>query len=481
MTSNGAAAFKLPETAFERGKSGMTSKGTKEMNIGKWGLKSGDSKSESELQVYKKENAALKKSLEELIKGKSKMTPEERKRLLEKILALETENEKYNNILGERNQEIQLLKDKLNDRSKNGDVATLLSQLEEKTKEVAKREQLLNSLSEELDRLKNQLSAITTKCSDLENRANNVQLSQETATSCTGTPITEVEIQLKDALGKNQQWLIYDQQREAYVQSILARIFELEQQLETINQHQANETRAEEDKQRYYEQLMLAATNDLEAERRSVAQLHSDLNEFKRKYDEAKQEVMNLNSLLKLHKHVDIQTLQDENNVKGQILQRLTQENEVTREKLDEERKRTQVLSSQVEMLHRSLLKQQEEHTRIAALEQQIQACTSDFENEKFDRQNLQHQLNKVLKELRKARDQITRFEPSLPERGGCIEVLHDFQTAFEDKLTIQNKCSSPKRSNLLDESFLECPKCKAQYPTSQHRELLAHIDFCAD
>uniref|UniRef100_A0A8D0CCJ7 Centrosomal protein of 55 kDa n=1 Tax=Salvator merianae TaxID=96440 RepID=A0A8D0CCJ7_SALMN len=460
----------------------MTSKAIKEMSIGKWGLKSGDSKSESELQVYKRENASLKKSLEEIIKGKTKMTSEERKRLLEKILALETDTEKYKNILGERDQEIQLLKGQLKSRSKDDEVANLLSQLDEKTKEMAKTEELINFLSKEVDRLKNQLSAVTTKCSDLENRATNIQISQETGAGCSGTPanVNEIEIQLKDALEKNQQWLIYDQQREAYVQSILARIFELEQQVETANQQQADKTRAE-DKQQYYEQLLAAARRDLEAERHTVAQLHSDLNEFKRKYDETKQEVMHLNSLLKLHKQVDVQALQDENHIKGEILQRLTRENEVTREKLDAERKRTQVLSSQVELLHRSLLKQEEENIRIAALEQQIQACTLDFENEKLDRQNLQHQLNKVLKELREARNQITRLEPSVSERGGCLEVMNNFQTAFEDKLIIQDKGSSSKRSNLLDESFLECPKCKAQYPTSQHRELLAHIDFCPD
>ncbi|KAH0623614.1 hypothetical protein JD844_006553 [Phrynosoma platyrhinos] len=238
----------------------------------------------------------------------------------------------------------------------------------------------------------------------------------------------------------------------------------------------------QEDKQRYFEQQLAAARNDLESERHTVTQLHSDLNEFQRKYDEAKQEVMNLKSLLKLHKQVDVQTLQDENHIKGQILKRLTRENEAMQEKLDQERKRTQALSSQVELLQKSLLKHQEENTRMAALEQQIQACTSDFENEKLDRQNLQHQLNKVLKELRKAREQITRLEPSkISEPGGCIEVLHNFQTDFEDKLTLQDKCSSARRSNLLDESFLACPKCKAQYPTSQHRELLAHIDVCAD
>ncbi|XP_062987680.1 centrosomal protein of 55 kDa [Elgaria multicarinata webbii] len=454
------------------------------MNIGKWGLKSCDSKSESELQVYKKENAALKKSLEEIIKGKTKMTPEERNRLLEKILALETETEKYKNILGERDQEIQVLKAKLKSKSKHGDIATLLGQLEEKTKEVAKKDQQLNSLSEEVDRLKNMLSAISAKYSDLENRTSNVQASQETIASSSRTTINvnEVEILLKDALEKNQQWLMYDQQREAYVQSLLARIFETEQQLGTVNQQQAKETRAEEDKQRYYEELLAAARKALDTERHTITQLQSDLNEFKRKYDEAKQEVLNLNGLVQLHKQVDVQTLQDENQIKGQLLQRLTHENETTRGKLHDERKRTQALSSQVELLQKSLLKQHEEHTRLAALEQQIQACTSDFENEKLDRQNLQHQLDKVLKELRKARDQITRFEPSkLPERGGCIEVLHNFQSAFEDKLIIEDKRSSAKRSDLLDESFVECPKCKAQYPTNKHRELLAHIDFCAD
>lgn len=64
----------------------------------------------------------------------------------------------------------------------------------------------------------------------------------------------------------------------------------------------------------------------------------------------------------------------------------------------------------------------------------------------------------------------------------GNVEPAEDgLQTAFQDKLTIYDKNTSLKRLNLLDESFLECPKCKVQYPTSQHRELLAHIDFCGE
>lgn len=461
----------------------MTSKATKEMNIGKWGLKSGDSKSETRLQDYKRENAALKKSLEDLIKSKTQMKSDERERLLEKMLALETENEKYNKILGEREHDVQLLKEKLKSRSSHSDIADVFDQLEEKTKEVAKKEQLLNSLSEEMDRLKNQLAAVTPQCSELENRAIGIEISQEAAAGCSESPRNgnEVEMQLKDALEKNHQWLIYDQQREAYVHSILARMSELEQQLETVNQEQTKETRTEGKNQRDYEQLLVAASKDLEIERHTVAQLRFDLGECKRKYDEAKQEVMNLSSLLKSQQQIDLHALQSENHLKGQMLQRLTRENEVTRAKLEEERTRTQAFSSQVELLHRSLLNEQEKHSKIAALEQQIQACTSDLENEKLDRQNLRHQLNKVLKVLGKSREQKTAPEPSKHPDYERIEVLHNFETAFEDKLIIQEKCSSPKRSNLLDESFLECPKCKTRYPTSQHRELLAHIDFCAD
>uniref|UniRef100_A0A8D0GCQ7 Centrosomal protein of 55 kDa n=1 Tax=Sphenodon punctatus TaxID=8508 RepID=A0A8D0GCQ7_SPHPU len=452
----------------------MTAKTTKDIIISKWGLKSGNSKSETELEIYKRENAALKKSMEEIIKGKSKLTQEERKRLLEKILALETENEKKNHQLAEKGKEIQNLKETLKTKYKNSDVTSLLGQ----------RELLLNSLSEEMDHLKSSLSAATSKCSELESRASSFQ---DTGMNCVGSQNNhnEVEKQLKDALEKNQQWLLYDQQREAYVRGLLGRIFELEQQSETVNQQQTTEASAEgylqEEKQKYYDRLLVTAKNDLETERQTVAQLSSELNEFKRKYEETVLEVMHLNSLLQSQQPVDMHVMQDENKIKVEVIQKLKHENEVTREKLKEERKRTEDLLSQIQLLHKTLLKQQEEHTRIALLEQQIQTCSTDFENEKLDRQNLQHQLHKVLKELRKAREQITRLEPIKLQELGHVEPSHSFQTVFEDKLTIHDPHCSPKHSNLLDESFLECPKCKMQYPTSQHRELLAHIDFCPD
>lgn len=44
----------------------------------------------------------------------------------------------------------------------------------------------------------------------------------------------------------------------------------------------------------------------------------------------------------------------------------------------------------------------------------QILLSAKDFENERIDRQNMQHQLQKVLKELRKARDQISKLESAV-------------------------------------------------------------------
>ncbi len=177
-----------------------------------------------------------------------------------------------------------------------------------------------------------------------------------------------------------------------------------------------------------------------------------------------------------------------------------------------------------------------------------IQLSAKDFENEKIDRQSMQHQLHKVLKELRKARDQIAKLESAVSVSVyhnhmfivksvtnnsslcfflwlcNAVHVSEGFTSVPSSKkvstvfpLQINLKCSdsyrvfqkqpnsrfsepssynnleferltindhhaptSPsKATNLLDESFLECPKCRAPYPTSRHRELLAHIDYC--
>ncbi|NXN29646.1 CEP55 protein, partial [Nycticryphes semicollaris] len=461
----------------------MTSKTAKDIIAGKWGLKSAGSRTGDDVERYKQENAALRKSLEEAVKGKGKPAGAGKSGLLEKILSLE--KEKNNHLIGEKDKEIQNLKGKLKSKNKNSEVSLLQSQLEEKTKEAETREQLFSSLLEEMNYLKCNLSTVTAKCSELESRAGPSQASQEAVTNSTGSPthLHEVEKQLKDALEKNQQWLLYDQQREAYVQGLLGRIFELEHKSETVRQQEPKEFTSEgnlqEEKQKYYDQLLLTAKSDLETERHTVTQLRAEINKFQKKYEENQQEIMTLNALLQSQQVAETKTLENENKMKGEEVQRLKQENETLKEQLREEKRKSEDLLCQVQLLRKSLRKQQEEHTRRALSEQQIQTHTTDVENEKLDHQTLQHQLKQVLEELHKAREQITRLELLKLQESGYMEPQADLQAAFEEKLTTCDQSPSWKHSSLLDESFLECPRCKVQYPTSQHRELLAHIDFC--
>ncbi|NXB80556.1 CEP55 protein, partial [Donacobius atricapilla] len=454
--------------------------------IGKGGLKSGISRAASGLEKGEQEGAARRKSME-AASGKDKTTEPERSGLLQKIISLEKEKEKCNHLLGEKDREIQNLKDKLRSKTKNSEVSLLQNQLEEKTKEAERREQLLCSLSEEMNRLKYNLSATMAKCSDLENKASNSSQASQVSTE----EILQLQIGIyffvvllflfMKALEKNQQWLLYDQQREAYVRGLIGRIFELEQKTERVSQQESksnSEGHLQEEKQEYYDQLLLTAKSDPETERRTITQLKSELNELKKTYEETQREMMSLNALLQSQRVAEMRAQENENEIKEKA-QRLKQENETIKEQLREEKEKSEGLLRQVQLLHKSLRRQEAEHTRITLLEQQIQICTTDLENGKLDRQNLKHELNHVLRELGKAKEKITRLEPLKLRESGHMESQEDLQAVFDKKLTTYDRSPPLKHSSRLDESFLECPKCKVPYPTSQHRELLAHIDFC--
>ncbi|XP_075697131.1 centrosomal protein of 55 kDa isoform X2 [Rhinoderma darwinii] len=266
-----------------------------------------------------------------------------------------------------------------------------------------------------------------------------------------------LEAQLKDALEKNQQWLVYDQQREAYVQGLMARMVDLEQQVVKSKQtQQAKESNsdAKEEKQKYYDRLLLSAKKDLEGERQITSQLNSELSAVRMKYEDKKKEVGILSATLKSLRESEKGQREDERRRFKEKMQRLKDELDLYCEKYEEEKKKNWDLSNQ------------------------IQRCTSDLENGKIDQQNVQQQLNQVLKELRKTRDQITKLEPAKRDIY-FVDSSCNIASDFNDKLRLQVEQPSPKQKSLLDESFLECPRCRLVYPTSQHRELLAHIDFC--
>ncbi|KAM8877039.1 centrosomal protein of 55 kDa isoform 2-T2 [Synchiropus picturatus] len=435
------------------GQSAMASKGVKDSLVNKFGFRSQGSvaKSEMELERVKKENAHLKKKVDEL-KCQVKSPDSERRKLLEVV-------------------------------------ASLQAQLTQQKQAVEQKDELLQSMSKEMDSLKS--------------------MNQQAAVG----GLSVVQDQLRDALEKNRHWLVYDQQREAYVQSVVARSLELEKQLANVKLQQGkNETSSDgSDKEAQlqvdYKQLILdvqsqkeqvsrtqheliqqkAQTSQTQAElqtqREQVIRLQGELMVQKKVYEDKCGELSNFSDkymekcseLEKVKFHLQ-KVQQDDRNIR--FVERWDSEQEVRMKEdlerinmlLEVERKKSTELLQQVKMLQESLLSQVEQQRQMASLEQQVLLSTKDFESEKANRQCIHEELHKVLKELRKARDDISHLDHAKKEKI-CSHNKH--QHVIDDV----RSCS--RVTDLLDESFLECPNCQSTYPASRYRELLAHIELC--
>lgn len=105
----------------------------------------------------------------------------------------------------------------------------------------------------------------------------------------------------------------------------------------------------QEEKQKYYNHLLANAKKDLEVERQTITQLSFELSEFRRKYEETQKEVQDLNQLLCSQRKADVQHLED-NRHETEKIQKLKEENDIAREKLEEEKKRSEELLSQVSL-----------------------------------------------------------------------------------------------------------------------------------
>ncbi|CAL8308879.1 unnamed protein product [Boreogadus saida] len=476
------------------------SKGAKETIATRLGFKSvpaGPSKqAEADLERVRKENAHLRRKMDELTKRHVKPPDQDKSKLLERIISLETLRERNNQQLLVREQEMEVLRQQLTARG--GEVvASLQAQLEQRRRDAEQRERAFQSLTAEAEDLRRRMAATAARCLSLE--AQTAQIG-----AAPSGDLAVVNDQLRDALEKNQQWLAYDHQREAYVRSVLARTVELEQQLAQTSQASPEAPKVAAvlpEVQTHSDQLVQGLQKGLEAQREAASRAHLELQQHKeqtsslseelrrqkeeacglreelaslqRSYKERSRELDHSQELLQAERLGNRQVVSEERLVSSERRGKMREELEDMDTRLEEERKRSADLLAQVNLLQKSILSQTEEQSRLAVLEQQvtlvckIQLSAKDFENEKLDRQGMQHQLHKVLKELRKARDQITRLE-SKPSH-----------TRFSEP-SLYHTMESPSRvGKLLDESFLECPKCRASYPTSQHRELLAHIDYC--
>ncbi|TNN50280.1 Centrosomal protein [Liparis tanakae] len=150
----------------------MTSKGPKETLVTRLGFKSSSSpsKAEAEMEKVRKENAHLRRKIDELVKRHVKPPDSDKTKLLERILSLETLRERNNQQLLVREQELETMRQQLSARG--GEVVvSLQAQLEQRRKEAEQRDALFHSLSQETGSLKNQLATVSARCQSLETQA----------------------------------------------------------------------------------------------------------------------------------------------------------------------------------------------------------------------------------------------------------------------------------------------------------------------
>ncbi|XP_041803571.1 centrosomal protein of 55 kDa [Chelmon rostratus] len=298
---------------------------------------------------------------------------------------------------------------------------------------------------------------------------------------------TNNEVELKDrlidALEKNKQWLEYDQQREAYVREILARMLWLEKQLNEASQGrsmQHNEDHSDGNErirqmQEHYETSLQKAKDELEVLREQVDVTQRNLITTQNWFKERQNEVEELTQQLQTET-ISRKSAAEDHRCSEDEKQQLSNENENLKRRLDEEKRRSANIELQVSLSQEFLLNRHHaDQDKITDLERQIKISSQDLVDEKQDCSYLKKQLVRVLKMLQKTKDHVpTQSKRDEPKCNLCEEA-HSPSLASRDILT-----SSP-HSSLLNESFLECPSCRAAYPASHYRDLMDHLEICLD
>ncbi|XP_076007957.1 cone cGMP-specific 3',5'-cyclic phosphodiesterase subunit alpha'-like [Genypterus blacodes] len=389
----------------------MTSKGAKETLVSKLGFRSNSSapKAEAELERVRKENAHLRKKVDDLAKRHLRPPDSDKSKLLERILSLETLRERNNQQLMVKEQDLENMRQQLS--AKGGEVvATLQTQLEHRRREAEQRDGLFLSLTQETENLKNKLATVSARCQTLETQV-------AAASQAPPADMAVMQDQLRDALEKNQQWLMYDQQREAFVQSVLSRTRELEAQLAQTQQPKqeldsdapstsAAAERSGDQVKSHYEQLLSGLQKDLQDQKdwalrsqqelfmqrekttEARAELQSqeeamsalrrnyddrcrELTSIQRKYEDASKELEETKEQLQAERAGNRYVVNEERKVSSERSDRMRLELDNMDVRLEEERKRSTDLLLQVNLLQKSLLSQNEEKRRLVALEQQ--------------------------------------------------------------------------------------------------------------
>ncbi|XP_024152447.1 centrosomal protein of 55 kDa isoform X2 [Oryzias melastigma] len=394
------------------------------------------------MRVLRKENVVLKKTLAEL-----SLHHAEFNRLVEqRLLSLEA-------MTLENHRQVVTREENL-----TADVNTM-------------RDGITLSCSKENEEIKKNLETILDRGQDLEHKASRKQdHAADEEASTTYKAGSDLEKQLKDALEKNKQWLDYDQQREAYVKAILAKMLWLEKHLNEANQARLQQHNEEHSNgkltqmQEHFERVLQRVTEDLKTCQDQVEMTHQNLLIAQSWCSEKERELQEIMHQL----HVE----RASPNSCHEEKQPPTEETEDLQVLLRTERRKSANFELQANLFQRFMLnRHHEDQKMIADLMRQIKIASQDLEDEKHDCSYLRKQMVRLLKILPKARRHGTEEikDPSL-----CEDVQPPSHSSTDS-------LPSSAHSDALNESFLECPSCQAKYAASQHQELLNHLEMCLE
>nr|XP_020458958.1 centrosomal protein of 55 kDa-like isoform X2 [Monopterus albus] len=342
----------------------------------------------------------------------------------------------------------------------------------------------MSSYAREFEEIKNMLVTVSTRCQCLENKVARKKdsVSDEQASTPGVTELQNHPCDSPKALEKNKPRLEYDQQREACVRGILARMLWLEKQLNEAKQacsQQDNEDHLDEKKQMremqvHYEGLLQNTkdTKDILKERLDLTQ--QNLIMIENRCKERELEVKELKQQLQIEK-MNRTSAPEDHHCSEDEHQRLRAETIDLKCRLDEVKRKSANFELQANLFQKFMMNlHHEDQEKIAKLERQVKIASQDLEDERQACSYLSKQMTKVLKTQQKTTDVTAQPKRDQQDRDS-YQVTHPPSQPSRIRLT-SSPCSS-----LLNESFLECPSCQTKYPANHYRELINHLEICLE
>uniref|UniRef100_A0A3B5R884 Centrosomal protein of 55 kDa-like n=1 Tax=Xiphophorus maculatus TaxID=8083 RepID=A0A3B5R884_XIPMA len=294
--------------------------------------------------------------------------------------------------------------------------------------------------------------------------------------------VSHLQHKLNDALEKNKQWLEYDQQREAYVRAILDKMLWLEKHLNETNQahsKQHNEEHSDAEPQREIKELFVNQLKQadvwLDMLKKQVEVTHQELIIAEKRFRAREGELEALIHQLK-SETISKGSPQEGCHNSEEEEQQQREETQELKARLKEEKRRSTNFELQASLYQRYMLNYHHaDQEKITDLERQLKISSQDLEDAKRDSSYLKKQMLRILKKLHRAEgpspDQSKRDQQDL---GSCEEAMPPSSSP-------RDSLASSSHTSVLNDSILECPTCQNEYPASEYRELLKHLEICLE